>query len=807
MVKKFSIGGMSCSACSSGIERNVKKLNGINSVSVSLLAKEMQVDFDETLISDEKIIAVIEKLGYTAEIASAKKRDKFSDAKKLRNRFFISLIVLVPLMYFAMGKMIRLPVFNDDRINFSVCFILALAILILNRKFFISGTRAVIHRSPNMDTLVSLGAASAFIYSTVMTVTLFLGTAKPMHTFFDGSAMVVTLVTLGKWLEELSKIRTGNAVEKLGTLIPKAVTVLKDGKEETVLTSELSVGDVVVLKAGDYVAVDGVVVSGSASIDKSAITGESMPVEVLEGGLISSGSILKDGYLLVRAEKVGEQTLFSKIVEIVKTAGASKSPIQKFADIVSSIFVPLVTAIAIITFIVWLLVTSDLYRAFNFGISVLVISCPCALGLATPVAVMAATGKAASQGILFKDAEALQKLCKIDCALLDKTATITVGKPKVTDYRNFESCLEEKEIFATVSALESKSSHPLARCVIDFCGASCLDVDNYEYVMGKGMTGEVYGIKYYLGNKDLLPKELRNKVDENDFYGKTVIYFASEYELIAEFAISDYVKEDSKSAITALQEQGIKTIMITGDNYGAAERIANEVCITEFKAEVLPQDKYVIVESYKKDGYFTAMVGDGINDSPALKCADVGVAIGTGTDIAIDSSDVVLANGSLTALTTAVDISKKTLRIIKQNLFWAFFYNAIGIPVAAGVFAFINFTLTPAIASAMMCISSLFVVTNALRIAGRKNKKVSQEHRERKDCSINIKTAVAVVDGMTCNHCAGRVKDALTAIKGVYSADVNLKEKTVTIVLEQTVTEDLLFTEIERIGYKVLKIN
>lgn len=807
MIKKFSIGGMSCSACSSGIERNVKKLDGINSVSVSLLAKEMQVDFNESIISTEKIIAVVQKLGYTAELFGTKKRDKFSDAKKLRNRFFISLAVLIPLMYFAMGKMISLPTFNDDRINFSICFILALTILILNRKFFISGTRAVIHRSPNMDTLVSLGAASAFIYSTVMTVTLFLGTAKPMHTFFDGSAMVVTLVTLGKWLEELSKIRTGDAVEKLGTLIPKAVTVLKDGKEETVLTSELSICDVVVLKAGDYVAVDGVVVSGNANVDKSAITGESMPEEVTEGSLINSGSILKDGYLLVRAEKVGAQTLFSKIVEIVRTAGASKAPIQKFADKVSGVFVPIVTTIAIITFIVWLIVTSDLYRAFNFGISVLVVSCPCALGLATPVAVMAATGNAASKGILFKDAEALQKMCKIDCILLDKTATITVGKPKVTDYRSFESYLDKKEIFATVSALESKSRHPLAQCVIDFCGASCLDVDNYEYITGKGMTGEVYGVKYYLGNKDLIPENVKGNVDENDFYGKTVIYFASEDELIAEFAIADYVKEDSKSAIIALQSQGIKTVMITGDNYGAAERIAQEVNISEFKAEVLPQDKYAIVESYKKDGYFTAMVGDGINDSPALKSADVGVAMGTGTDIAIDSSDVVIANGSLTALSNAVDISKKSLKIIKQNLFWAFFYNAIGIPVAAGVFAFINFTLTPAIASAMMCISSLFVVTNALRIAGKKNKKNRQEKCDGESCSISVKTVVAVVDGMMCNHCAGKVKDALTAIKGVYSVDVNLKEKTVTIVLEQTVTDDLLFNAIEHVGYKVLKIN
>ena len=803
MVKKFSIGGMSCSACSSGIERGVSKIDGVNSVSVSLLAKEMLVNFNEDKVSAEKIIAVVEKLGYTAELFGTKKADKFSDAKKLKKRFFISLIVLFPLMYFAMGKMISINVFDDDRINFSVCFFLALAILIINRKFFISGVRALIRRSPNMDTLVSLGSASAFIYSTVITVMLFLGKANHAHAFYDGSAMVVTLVTLGKWLEELSKIRTGDAVEKLGTLIPKTVTVLKDGKEIIVLTSELSVGDIIVLKAGDYVAIDGTVTSGSASVDKSAITGESIPEEVVEGSLISSGSILKDGYLLVRAEKVGEQTLFSKIVEIVRTAGASKAPIQKFADKVSGIFVPIVTLLALITFAVWAIITHDLYRAFNFGISVLVISCPCALGLATPVAVMAATGKAASQGILFKDAEALQKMCKIDCVLLDKTATITVGKPKVTDYRVYENYLDEKEILATVSALESKSRHPLAQCVIDFCGNSCLTVDSYEYITGKGIIGEVYGIKYYLGNKEIIPNSFKDQVDDKEFYGKTVIYFASDDELLAKFAVADYVKDDSKEAILALQGAGIKTVMITGDNLGAAERIASEVGINEFKAEVLPQDKYQIVEDYKRDGYFTAMVGDGINDSPALKSADVGVAIGTGTDIAIDSSDVVIANGSLTALSSAINISKESLKIIKQNLFWAFFYNAIGIPIAAGAFAFINFTLTPAIASAMMCVSSLFVVTNALRIAGRK-KKVEKQGKIRPE---NLKTVIAVVDGMMCNHCAGKVKDALVGVKGVYSVDVDLNKKTVTMVLNQTVTEDLWINAIECAGYKVLSTN
>lgn len=805
MVKKFSIGGMSCSACSSGIERNVKKLNGVNSVSVSLLAKEMTVDFDEKVVTFEKIMATVEKLGYGIEFYENKKTDKLSDANKLRNRFFISLTILIPLMYFAMAKMVSLPVLFEDKINFSICFCLAFVILIINKKFFINGARAVLHRSPNMDTLVALGSASAFIYSTVMTVSLFLGLSKPMHTFFDGSAMVVTLVTLGKWLEELSKVRTGDAVEKLGTLIPKTVTVLKDGKEQTVLTSEVSVGDIIILKAGEHVAIDGVVINGKASVDKSAITGESLPEEIFEGSFITSGSILKEGYIQVCAEKVGSQTLFSKIVETVRSAGASKAPIQKFADKISSVFVPIVTALSVLTFIVWILITGDVYRAFNFGISVLVVSCPCALGLATPVAVMAATGKAATSGILFKNAEALQNMCKINCILLDKTATITVGKPKVTDYLVYPTYLDQKEVFATVSALESMSSHPLAECVIDFCGKSCLEVQDYSYYIGNGMTGEVYGIKYYLGKKELMPEPVKDSIEDNKFYGKTVVYFASDDELIAEFAIADYVKEDSKQAILELHEKGIKTVMLTGDNIGSAERIANEVGIDEFSAEVLPEDKYLIVEKYKKYGYFTAMVGDGINDSPALKSADIGVAIGTGTDIAIDSSDVVLVNGSLVALSNAIDISKKSLKIIKQNLFWAFFYNTICIPLAAGAFAFINFTLTPGIASAMMCISSLFVVTNALRLSSKN--KISSNRKDIEINGDNITTKILIVDGMTCNHCAEKVKNSLIDINGIYSAKVNLNKKMVTVIIDNTVTEGLIISAVEKAGYSIINFS
>jgi heavy metal translocating P-type ATPase len=804
MIKKFNVTGMTCSACSAGIEKGIKKLDGVNSVSVSLMAKEMTVNYDEQKVADALIIATVGKLGYTASEYGKGNDDKLSEAKKLKRRFIFSIVILLPLMYFCMGKMFGAPIFVDDRINFVISAVLALTIMIINRKFFINGTKAAIRLSPNMDTLVSLGSVSAYLYSVVVTVLLFLGKVSETHNFFDSSAMVLTLVTLGKWLEELSKVRTGDAIEKLGKLLPKAVTVLKDGKEETVLTSELKVGDVIVLKAGDYVVVDGVVTDGKAGVDKSAITGESIPEEVTVGSRVPSGSILKDGYLLIRAESVGEETLFNKIVEIVKTAGASKAPIQKFADKISGVFVPIVSGIAIITFVVWLIFTGEIYRSFNFGISVLVISCPCALGLATPVAVMAATGKAASMGVLFKDAEALQKACKINCILLDKTATITVGKPKVTDFIPYANDAENVKSIA--SSLELMSSHPLSQCVIEYCGDGSEVVTAYEYVTGKGIIGEVGGRKYYLGNKDLCPFEIKmdDKIKEQ-LYGKTVLYFTNETELLGVFGISDYVKEDSKDAIDKFKANGIKTVMVTGDNESAASRIANEVDITDVESEVLPQEKYEVVEKYKKEGCFVAMVGDGINDSPALKSADVGIAMGTGTDIAIDSSDVVIVNGSLSGINKTIDLSKKAIKIIKENLFWAFIYNVISILVAAGALSFIGVVLTPAIASAAMCISSLFVVTNALRISG-KDKKTDAKSAGQDECNCHDKRTLSiVVEGMMCMHCVGRVKTALENVSGTNDVKVDLKKKTATLVVDSSVTEKDLKLAIENAGYKVKK--
>ncbi len=794
MIKKFSVGGMTCSACTSGIERNLKKSSGINEVNVSLIEKTMTVNFDENVTSTEKIIAIVESLGYNASVYGHKKEDKFADAKKLKNRFFISLLLLLPLMYFCMGGMLNLPL-PDKKINFIIQFLLATVILIINKHFFISGTKAVIHRSPNMDTLVSLGSISAYIYSIVVTVMLLFKIVDPAHTFFEGSAMVVTLVNLGKWLEELSKIKTGDEIDKLSKLLPKTATVIKDGKETTVLTSEITVGDVVLLRAGDYAPIDGVVTNGQAGVDKSAITGESLPEEIGVNDKVQSGSILTDGYILVKAEQVGESTLFNKIVEIVKKAGASKAPVQKFADKVSGVFVPVVTSIAILTFVVWLIISKDLYTAFNYGISVLVISCPCALGLATPVAVMAGTGRGATDGILFKNAESLQFAHKLNCVLLDKTATITEGKPSVTDYINYTGESNET-LFPIISALENKSNHPLSQSIIDYCGDTNKTVLEYEYLTGKGIKGTVDGVKYYLGNKKILPSTI-NLENLLKFDGKTILYFADDYQLISIFAVADKVKKDSKIAIQELKEQGIKTVMITGDNLDTAKSIANQVGIEEYSYEVLPEDKYLIVEKYKKQGYFTAMVGDGINDSPALKSADIGIAIGTGTDIAIDSSDIVIANGSLTAIKKTIDLSKKTFKIIEENLFWAFFYNVIGIPIAGGALAFLGVTLTPMIASIMMSLSSLFVVTNALRISKRKEKIKEQKVKE---------VITAYIDGMHCNHCAKKVSDALSKIKGVVNVKVDLENKKATLSLMDSVDNEKIKKVIEELGFTLNNI-
>ncbi|MBQ8407191.1 MAG: cadmium-translocating P-type ATPase, partial [Clostridia bacterium] len=659
MKEKFSITGMTCSACALGIEKAVKKLDGVEKAEVSLMGEWLIVEYSEETLSKKDIFSAVLSLGYgIQEYDERAFKKEEPQPKKLKKRFFISLALLIPLMYFSMGGMISLPQ-PSEKISSIIQAVLSAVIIGVNFKFYTSGTRALFKGVPNMDTLVSLGSFASYVYSLIGTIFLFLGESMG-HLFYESAAMILTLVTLGKWLEERSKKRTGEEIEKLIKLIPNAVLVERDGQEQVIPFAEIQVGDTVIVKNGDYVPVDGVVMEGSAFIDRAAITGESMPVEVSLGGLVTGADIVKSGYLKIRAEKVGEDTALSQIVKMVKEAGASKAPLQKTADKIAGIFVPAVTLLAILTFIIWFVTTEEIKTAINYAISVLVISCPCSLGLATPVAVMAATGKGMSLGILYKDAEALQKAKDVTCVLLDKTATLTEGKAKVTDFETFG--IEEKDALFIALTLESKSNHPIADCVRAFADGKDVqagEVDGYEYITGKGAVGKVNGKVYYLGNKGILPvkakakeKELRTRYLSS---GKTLVYLADEENLIALFAVADSLKETSKEAVKTLQEKGIAVGMLTGDSEEVAKAIASEVGIRDYYAEALPENKAESVKRVRAMGGVIAMVGDGINDSPALKAADLGVAMGTGTDIAIESADVVLAGGDLKSLPVMVD--------------------------------------------------------------------------------------------------------------------------------------------------------
>ncbi len=810
MKDKFSVTGMSCSACSSSIERTVERLNGVKKAEVSLMAETMLVEYDEALLSREKIIQAVVDLGYGAELYNERVLDaRKPQPDKLKKRFFLSLIFLIPLMYFSMGAMIKFLPQPNKIVSASIQMALALIVIIINFKFFSSGTKALFKRVPNMDTLVSLGAGAAYIYSVVYTVLIYCGKVNHgVHLFYESAAMVLGLVTLGKWLEEKSKRKTGDEIEKLIKLMPNTVTVECDGEQRKIPFSDIAVGDILIVKQGEYVPVDGVVINGNAFIDRAAITGESMPVEVGENAAVTGADIVKSGFIKVRAEKIGADTTLSQIVKMVKEAGASKAPLQKIADKISAFFVPSVTIIALAVFILWFTITGELSTAANYGICVLVISCPCSLGLATPVAVMAATGRGMSLGILYKDAEALQNAKNVNCVLLDKTATLTVGKPKVTDAEIFIQ--DEAFAYALAFAIESHSAHPIAECVRTYAedkkGDAQIEIADYTYEMGKGAKGVYNEVTYCLGNRRLLGNiqdkktyALEKKYSE---YGKTAVFLANEKQVLAVFAVADTLKEESKAAVTDLKARGIRVGMLTGDNENVAKAIAKEVGIEEYFAEALPENKTQAVERIRSIGGYVAMVGDGINDSPALKEADVGVAMGNGTDVAMDAADVVLSRGDLRLVGTMIDLSQKTVRNIKQNLFWAFFYNCIAIPIAAGAFAFANVKLTPWMGALSMCLSSLFVVTNALRLTQfGKNKDVKKQEQE------NTMKKTLKIEGMMCQHCVAHVTKALSAIDGVTLVDVQLKKKTATVEMGVEIADDVLIAAVTEAGYEVKKIS
>ncbi|MBR2375897.1 MAG: heavy metal translocating P-type ATPase [Clostridia bacterium] len=809
MKEKFSVTGMSCAACAAGIERTLRKTKGVEKADVSLMGESMVVDYDPNILSQEKIIETVVALGYGASVYSENVlQAKKPQPDRLKKRFFLSLLFLLPLMYFSMGGMVNLPQ-PSEKISVTVQMSLALIVIIVNFRFFTNGAKALFKRVPNMDTLVALGSGVSFLYSLVLSIVLYMNKgSEHAHMFYESAAMILTLVTLGKWLEEKSKRKTGDEIEKLIKLMPNTVTVERNGAQIQLPFAELSVGDVLIVKQGEYVPVDGKVVEGHAFVDRAAITGESMPIEVEEGGAVTGADIVKSGFMKVLAEKVGADTALSQIVKMVKEAGASKALIQKIADKIASVFVPAVMLIAAITFFVWYLIDGSFATAANYAICVLVISCPCSLGLATPVAVMAATGRGMSLGILYKDAEALQKAKDINCVLLDKTATLTVGKPQVTDFQALQG--ERAALLKLVASIESHSNHPIADCVRAFAeqeiGAERISVTEYAYTTGQGATAEYNGKTYRLGNRRLVATidEKRSAQIEKTYsaQGKTVVFLADEAHILAVFAIADTLKTDSKTAICLLKNRNIRVGMLTGDNENVAKAIAAEVGIDEYFAEALPENKAESVKRIRSVGGFVAMVGDGINDSPALKEADVGVAMGNGTDIAIDSADVVLSGGDLRLVDTMVALSSATVRNIKQNLFWAFFYNCVAIPLAAGVFSFAGLSLNPMIGAACMSLSSLFVVTNALRLTrfGKKenNNTVIKENTMKRTLKI---------EGMMCQHCVAHVTKALAGVDGVLSVDVNLKKKTATVETSKDGLDEAMRAAVTEAGYEVKKIS
>ena len=827
MKRKYGVGGMSCAACALGIERSVSRIEGVESVSVSLAGSSMTVSFVPPA-TEQAIFAAVTSLGYSV-YPYGETHDVTPESARLLRRFLFSLGFLLPLMWFSMGGMIGLPQ-PPLALSLSLQFVLSAAILVVGRRFFTSGVRALVHRVPNMDTLVSLASAASFLYSVVLSVLYFAGGAAPHHVFFESAAMVPTLVTLGKFLEEKGKHRTGREIERLIKMLPTDVSVLRDGREVVLPAEEVRVGDLVLLRQGDRVPVDGVVTEGTAFVDTSAISGESMPVEVRAGDTVISGGVLSAGYLTIRAEKVGAETTFSRVLEMVRDASSSKAPVQRVADRIAGVFVPVVTGISLLTFLLWLLLSHDLDAAFRYGIGVLVISCPCALGLATPVAVMAAAGKGASLGVLYKNAESIEVLSKAQVLLLDKTATLTEGKPEVRAFYNLSE-LPDERVLALARAAEIRSSHPLATTIVSYCGEGDLSPDSYEYLTGRGGVAVIEGTRYYVGNASLLPFEPDRSVEERE-KGGTTVYFADEARVLALFVLADRPKRGARETMALLAASGYREVMLTGDNARVAASVAADLGIDEVRAETLPEDKATVAKEYKDQGFVTVMTGDGINDSPALKCADVGIAMGQGTDVVIDAADVVLRSGEITALADALLLARKAFRVIKGNLFWAFFYNVVAIPIAAGAFASFGVSLTPTISAAAMSLSSLFVVTNALRInryrrvsvasdcaavcpipnaaeqdaLSVQNEKTNDlpaagcgEEKEQDMCFHKDPVIVLTVEGMMCEHCKARVEKALSAVSGVRKVTVDLAAKTATV--RGTASADALIAAVTDAGY------
>lgn len=823
MKLKFNVEGMTCASCQAHVSKAVEQLEGTSKVNVNLLKNTLDVEVDEAKCDASKIEDAVQKAGYKAYIPNAnKKTDKLIEKNHDLAYLIFSLVDLLVIMYFSMGHMMwgwPVPkVFNmhTNPMGFSlVQFILVLPIIFLYRKYFINGFKKLIKLSPNMDTLIAIGATFSIAYGIYCLFMISMGyTEYHMYLYFEAAGMILTLVSLGKYLEKLSKRKTTTAIEKLMDLSPKEAVVLKDNIETKVKIEEVKLGDIVVVKKGDSVPVDGKIIEGNASIDQSNITGESIPVYKTANDDVYSSTIVTAGYIKVKATKVGEDTSIANIIKLVDEASNSKAPISKLADKISGVFVPVILAIALVTFIINLIVSKDFQIALNFAITVIVIACPCALGLATPVAIMVGTGKGAENGLLIKNAEILEKAHHIKTVVLDKTGTITEGKPKVTDFESFES---DSDLLSVIYSLENMSEHPLALSMIEYAkenNANLLEVKEFKTTDGRGIEGIVNNSKYFIGNYKsveelkLNTKELEDKVNNLSYQGKTPLLIIKDNKVVGLIAVKDEVKESSKQAISELRNKGIKVIMLTGDNRKTAEAIAKEVNVDEVISDVHPEDKQKVINSLKtNDKNLIAMVGDGVNDAPALTSADLGIAIGGGSDIAIESADIVLLRNDLLDVLNVISLSKRVINTIKLSLFWAFFYNFVCVILSTGFLYYLTdkkFMMTPMIASVAMSISSVSVVLTSLTINFFKVKKAKNSNNS----SVSIKeknkmqTKVIYVDGMMCNHCKAHVEEACKKVPGVSDAVVSLQDKNVTVTCEEKVTDEALKQSIKEAGYE-----
>lgn len=864
MQEKYNVTGMTCAACQARVQKSVSNLTGVQECNVNLLKNSMVVTYDDKNVNSGQIIAAVEKAGYGASLQQVKGKSAaqavspVDTAKKeyeaMRRRVIWSFVFTIPLFYISMGHMLGWPlpgVFlgtENSMVYALTLFLLVLPVAIINNKYYRMGFKTLFHGSPNMDSLIALGSGASLAYGIYALYKIAWGFGHgnlalvdqfTHDLYFEGAGTILTLITLGKFFEARAKGRTSDAINKLMNLAPKKATVVRDGVESVIPAEEVEKGDILVVKAGESVPVDGVLLEGTGSVDESAITGESIPVDKQIGDKVIGATINQSGYFKMRADKVGDETALSQIIRLVDEATSSKAPIAKSADKVAGIFVPIVIGIALLAMVVWLICGATFEFAMTIAVSVLVVSCPCALGLATPTAIMVGTGRGASNGILIKSAEALETAHSVNVVVMDKTGTITQGKPVVTDLK-CHSGVTEDQLLQIAASLEKLSEHPLARAIVaeaEKRGTQLLTVEQFEQIPGQGIKGSIKGLACLAGNQKLLNAEgihdeaLEQLQDQMADQGKTPLFFAAAGKLIGMVAVADVVKPTSKQAIADLQTMGIEVVMLTGDHKKTAEAIRKQVGVDRVVAEVLPQDKEREVRALQTNGKKVAMVGDGINDAPALARADIGIAIGAGTDVAMESADIVLMRNDLLDVAGAIELSKATIRNIKENLFWAFFYNIIGIPIAAGCwYIAFNLKMNPMVAALAMSFSSVFVVSNALRLRFFKPKhgSVVSDNTAETITSVTTKSPVQkisvkqttieqsnggttmkkelMIEGMMCQNCVKHVTHALESIPGASHVQVSLEDKKATVEVPESVTDETLKAAVTEAGYEVTEI-